>query len=218
MTALVAMPWQRFAALADDRGRAHYDPGVVDIDNTALERATERKLAVRFVAGDPLALDEVVALHGPSLHRFCARAAGVELANDLVQETLVAAWRSASLFDPERGALGGWLTGIARNKIRDHYRSRRSVPIDADVAAVLADDAADDVDDVDALAQQMVLTAAIESLPQRMRSCIEMAFYSDLTHQQIAERTNTPLGTVKSDIRRGLARLRFELEGLDAFR
>ncbi len=208
----------RCSGRVQDPGRSHYDLGVVDIDITSSPMAHERDLAVRFVSGDPRALDEVVALHGPALYRFCVRSAGPDIANDLVQETLVAAWRSASRFDPERGALGGWLTGIARNKIRDHYRSRRIVPIDADVAAVLADDTAANVEDIDALAEQMVLTTAIESLPARMRSCIELAFYSDLTHQQIAEHTGTPLGTVKSDIRRGLARLRFELEGLDAFR
>lgn len=58
----------------------------------------------------------------------------------------------------------------------------------------------------------MVLTAALNALPKRQRQVLTMAFWGDLTQQQIAEDTNLPLGTVKSDMRRGLIQLRKELE------
>lgn len=174
-----------------------------------------KALARRFVAGDETALDEVVAAHASSLHGFCRRAAGADVAADLVQETFVAAWRSSHRFDPERGALGGWLTGIARNKVRDHFRSRRLVPVDAHTAATIADGAPGD-DIVDGLAEQMLVSEALAQLPTNMRESVELAFFTGLTHNEIAERTGRPLGSVKSDIRRGLSRLRRELEGLDA--
>ena len=59
----------------------------------------------------------------------------------------------------------------------------------------------------------IVKTTAINSLPERSRKVLELAFFDDLTHAQIAERTDLPLGTIKSDIRRGLARMRRHLEG-----
>ena len=189
---------------------ARYRLSVVDPDTD-----TGRELARRFVAGDAHALDEIIAAHGQAIHGFCRRAAGADVAADLTQETFVAAWRSAHRFDPERGALGGWLTGIAKNKVRDHFRSRRLVPVDAHSAAAIAD-GADGDDLIDDLAEQMLVADAIAHLPSKMRETVELAFFTGLTHPEIAERTGRPLGSVKSDIRRGLARLRRELEGLDA--
>ena len=65
----------------------------------------------------------------------------------------------------------------------------------------------------DQLADRLLITRALESLQPRVREVVELAFYSDLTQTAIAAQTGLPLGTVKSDLRRGLARLRAELGG-----
>ena len=115
-------------------------------------------------------------------------------------------------FDPTKGSLGGWIMGIARFKaIEQLRRNKPEFPTDEMGVDHGAHDAR-----VEDLAQQMLVAGALERLPDRMRSIVELAFYSDLTHAQIAAKTSVPLGTVKSDIRRGLGRLRRELEGLDA--
>lgn len=170
------------------------------------------ELVRRFIAGDAGALEEVISLHGPSIQRFCARSVGPDHAGDIAQETFVAAWRSHDRFQPSRGGIGGWLTGIARNKIKDHLR-RRQLALVPD--PVVLDPAGPD-EDIDEMAEKMVVAAAVELLPDRMRRHVELAFFGDQTHEQISQTTGTPLGTVKSDIRRGLQRLRNELEGLDA--
>lgn len=188
---------------------AGYRSGVTDADLDELVR--------RFIAGDAQALEQVISVHGPSIQRFCSRSVGPDHAADVAQETFVAAWRSHHRFEPSRGGLGGWLTGIARNKIKDHLR-RRTVALVSDpmVLEPSTNTQAMPADDIDRLAEKMVVASAIEQLPDRMRKHVELAFFGEQTHDQISELTGTPLGTVKSDIRRGLQRLRAELEGLDA--
>ena len=102
---------------------AGYRSGVTDADLDELVR--------RFVAGDAQALEQVISVHGASIQRFCSRSVGPDHAADVAQETFVAAWRSHHRFEPSRGGLGGWLTGIARNKIKDHLR-RRTVALVSD--------------------------------------------------------------------------------------
>jgi RNA polymerase sigma-70 factor (ECF subfamily) len=132
----------------------------------------------------------------------------------------VAAWRTRARFDRSRGSLAGWLLGIARFKVLDQYRSdaRRPAPVDEvghGGAPVFGADPASAPEQVDALADRMLLADALTALPERPRHVIELAFYEDLTQQQIAEKLELPLGTVKSDMRRGLARLRRHIEGGD---
>ncbi len=101
--------------------------------------------------------------------------------------------------------------GIARFKVLDAYRAAPRVPAPRD------DLAGDDVTEADAyddqLADRLLIAHALEALSPRARRVVELAFYSDLTQTEIAETTGLPLGTVKSDLRRGLHRLRSHLEG-----
>ena len=69
-----------------------------------------------------------------------------------------------------------------------------------------------DATDLDGFMYRLLVAHALSALPDRQRKVMELAFYDDLTHAQIADRTGLPMGTVKSDIRRGLQRLRRELE------
>lgn len=172
--------------------------------------AVDSDLEADFRAGDPDALRRAHVRFGRDVQRLCARTVGVDDAADVTQEAFIAAWRTRERFDPARGSLGGWLVGIAKFKAIDHLRRRERSQRDIPGDPAVGDSSVEDV------AQQMVVAAAIERLPDRMRAAMELAFYSDLTHTQISERLDAPLGTVKSDIRRGLARLKRELEGLDA--
>lgn len=143
--------------------------------------------------------------HGPLVYTFCRRAVGAELANDVTQEVFITAWRQRHRFDPERGVLAGWLVGIARNKVLESLRRRQLHLID-DQDSSLPDLVSPDL--VNALADRMLLADALGALPARAQTLISMSFHDELTHAEIADRTGLPLGTVKSDIRRGLERLR----------
>ncbi len=181
-----------------------YPPGVSSGDQevaAALEAA--------FARGDQAALRAAYDAHGPLLYSFCRRSLSEDRAKDVTQEVFVSAWRAREQFDPSKGSLAAWLMGIARNRLIDNIRaekrheSRRadSEPVDLPVES-----------NVEQVGDRMLVAAALESLPDRSRKVIELAYLNDLTHTQVAEQTSLPLGTVKSDIRRGLATIRRHLE------
>lgn len=158
-------------------------------------------------------MEAVYREHGSLVYSLCRRTLSPERAADTTQEVFFAAWKSRERYNPDSGSLAGWLVGIARFKIIDLYRVEKRNPLAPEVAQAI--DLGVDSSGVDEIAQKMVIAEALTSLPERSRRLIEHAFFDDLTHRQIAERSGLPLGTVKSDIRRGLERLRRQIEGFD---
>ena len=175
----------------------------------------EVRLAKAFAAGVERALAEAYERHGRLVHTLAARTVGQDRAADVTQETFIAAWRSRGNFDPERGSLRAWLLGIARFKAIDATRAAVRTPVPSgDTPPETLEPA-----EVDHLSEQILVADALGELPERTRHLIELAFFGDLTHQQISDQQGIPLGTVKSDIRRGLQRLRrhlsaFQREGV----
>ena len=105
------------------------------------------------------------------------------------------------------GSLPGWLLGICRRKIADHFGSKtrkENVQADIDLGTV--------EDSVDSTIDRVVLADEIGRLGDPQQKIMELAFFNDLTHAQIASLLDLPLGTVKSHIRRSLDRLRNRLE------
>lgn len=161
-----------------------------------------------FSSGDESGLRAAYDAYGPLVYSYCRRSLSEHRAKDVTQEVFVSAWRARATFDSTKGSLPGWLMGIAKNRLIDNIRSeqrhssRRSeaepgdLPIEAEV---------------DRVGDRMLVADALQSLPDRSRRVIELAYFSDLTQSQVAEQTSIPLGTVKSDIRRGLAVIRQHL-------
>jgi RNA polymerase sigma-70 factor (ECF subfamily) len=144
------------------------------------------------------------------------RTVGPEVAEEVTQDVVVAAWSSRDRYDPGRGSLAGWLIGVARHKVTDALRSQQRVTARLERAASVAGGTIATPPEVDQLAERLMVADGLATLRPEVREVVELAFYSDLTHEQIAEHTGRPLGTVKSHIRRSLATLRRHLEGLDA--
>lgn len=170
------------------------------------------ELETAFVAGEETALRQAYDAYGSLVFTFCRRTVGHDTAADVTQEVFVAAWSRRHQYDPGRGSLAGWLMGIARNKTIDALRAsgrRERLLTQVDPTPEITPGS------VDAMADRMLVADALAQLPERSRTVIELAFFDELTHPEIAERTSLPLGTVKSDIRRGLARMRRNLARSD---
>lgn len=130
-------------------------------------------------------------------------------AEDVVQDAFLSVWRKAGSFTEGRGSAKTWLTSIVRNRAIDLVRARRES--DADDEAVLLsirDRSPSVLEQVTASLDREAVRAAIAGLPSEQRSAIAMAYFEGLSHSEIAEASGLPLGTVKSRIRLGMARLK----------
>ena len=217
--AAFAAPWQP-TEIGAERSRAatrrarerRYDRAVRD---TQLGDPTDT-LGLAFSCGEA-ELADVYRAHGSLVYAICRKALGEHGAHEVTQDVFVSAWRKRTQFDPGRGSLAGWLVGISKRKIIDHVRrERRHSDRRADTAAsALIDGAAVPPAEVERVADRLQIAHALSTLPDRQRNVIGLAYVQGLTHGEIAERTGLPLGTIKSDIRRGLLVLRDRMRSGD---
>lgn len=185
-------------------------------DHEAVSDLEIEELGARLASGDHAALAESYHRWGTLIHSIALRSTGnPDDAADITQNTFISAWNSRSSFDPASGTVPAWLVGIARRRIVDSYRSGPRIREFA--VADIHDTAAPDPippasDDPARVVDQVVLADEMADLGEPAGTIVRLAFYEDLTHQQISERLAVPLGTVKSHIRRSLTRLRTRLE------
>jgi RNA polymerase sigma-70 factor (ECF subfamily) len=193
-------------------------------DDRAVEPATEPAADIaaasepmhvlpRIAAGDELAVRDCVARYGPLIwalaRRWSPEACDLE---DIVQDVFVDLWRSAARFDAARSTEAGWVAMVTRRRLIDRLRRRQRAvelePFPDDF------DQADDREpvDLDRQAQVEQAHAVLQHLPAAQRTMLELSLVHGRTHDEIARETGTPLGTVKSHIRRGLQRARALLE------
>jgi RNA polymerase sigma-70 factor, ECF subfamily len=139
-------------------------------------------------------------------------------AEDTVQEAFLAVWRRVDSFDAKRGSARSWLLTIVRNGAIDRRRGKlgRAMLDTAldDVAYHLASDGEETFNVVAASTDAERVRSAMGTLPSEQREAIELAYFGGLTHQEIAERTGTALGTVKGRMRLGLTKLRQQISDM----
>jgi RNA polymerase sigma factor (sigma-70 family) len=175
--------------------------------DVALDRA--------FAAGDENALAEAYRRMSPLIYTLALRSLGERAAaDDVIQEVFIRAWKSRTSYRPGAARLPAWLVGISRNAINDALSARsRQRDLEQSALRLVSDPAADgEVKDVEAVADRIMLEDELERLGDPQRAIMRLAFYEDMTHDQISSRLQLPLGTVKSHIRRSLTRLRARLE------
>lgn len=183
-----------------------------------METSADGEIAAAFQKGRADALSLVYQRYAAMVYSVALRSLGLPGdAEDVTQQVFVAAWRGRDSFDPARGGLSTWLMAITRNKVVNALRTReREAGRMRAAGASLATrrpGPADGLGQPDQIIDRVVLTDEIVRLGEPQRQIMMLAFYTDLTHEQIAAALRLPLGTVKSHIRRSLQRLRTRLEG-----
>jgi RNA polymerase sigma-70 factor (ECF subfamily) len=173
--------------------------------------ATDAELVQRALAGSDAAYSRLVERHQAAVRAFLRRmlAGGWAEADDLAQEAFLAGWRSLrSLKEP--AGVRSWLMGIAWRKAQDRIRSRRrGAARDAawlETAETPAGIAPED---------RMALAAAMADLAPDVRACVALCLADGWSHGEASMALNLPLGTVKSHVTRGRARLLAALGGSD---
>jgi RNA polymerase sigma-70 factor (ECF subfamily) len=173
--------------------------------------ATDAELLLRVADRDRVAFEllyqrYVRSVFGLALRRLRDR----QRAEDAVQETFTAVWRSAASYRPERGPAAPWLYAVARNAIVDRQRARSEPPAEA-VDSPSGEPGPPDRAEAAFVAWRV--HRALEELPDKEREVVELAYWSGLSQSEVADFLHVPLGTVKTRTRSALARLADLLEG-----
>lgn len=165
---------------------------------------------------DREAFAKLFAHFAPRVKAYMFRFGGSpETAEEMAQEAMMQVWRKAHLFDPAKAAASTWIFTIARNLRIDRFRQRKHIEVDdSDPTLIIDEDPlADDV--VNRNQEAVLVKAAMEELPPDQKVVVELSFFEDCSHSEIAERLDIPLGTVKSRLRLALGKLRGGLEGVE---
>ncbi len=176
----------------------------------------DRALMARVESRDADALAALYDLHAARLLGLARRILGESgEAEEVLQEVFLHAWRAASSFDPSRGSVLTWLLIATRSRAIDRVRARKGASRPEIKSLEEAGEGPASAEDVEArsAARQWEATcrAAVGELPADQRRALELAYFEGLTQQEIAARTGTPLGTVKTRVRLGLMKLRERL-------
>ncbi|MDG3002395.1 RNA polymerase sigma factor [Paludisphaera mucosa] len=189
-------------------------------NRTMVERSpSDEELMARLAAGSRDALGPLHGRYASLVFDVAARSLGRASAEEIVQEVFVAVGRKAVTFDPARGAFRPWVLGIAHLRVINELRRRGRRPrIEADPEGHYVGSAPEPGPGAAEAAwadhRREIVRAAVEALPPPQRQALSLAFLEDLTHQQIADFLDLPLGTAKGRIRTGLQSLRGRLAPL----
>ena len=178
----------------------------------------DRAVLARVSAGELNALDELYERYRTMSYSIAYRITGdATLAEDVVQEAFLGAWRNAARYVAGRGSVKTWLLSIVHHRAVDAVRRRRpttELP-EAEVPPPATLTVPDIWREVAGNLDRDAVRVALGTITPVQREAIELAYFGGLTQQEIAERTGTPLGTVKSRMRLGLLALRRTLTGED---
>lgn len=180
------------------------------------QQAKDEDLLQLIGQQDPDALEALYDRHAQTVYNLIVRIVrDSAIADEILQETFWQVWQKASDFSGQ-GAVAAWLYRIARNKSLDLLRRQKARPQPVKTASEAEETALwsqlnSETPAVERVVEQRAtqseLRQALAEIPDEQRHCLELAYFEGLSQRQIAEQTNTPLGTVKTRIRIGLEKL-----------
>jgi RNA polymerase sigma-70 factor (ECF subfamily) len=162
---------------------------------------------------DRAAYAELFGYYAPRVKSYLIRlGADAALAEEIAQDVMVTVWRKAGLFDRRQASVSTWIFRIARNRRIDLFRRSKRPELNPEEEMILPAG----VDPPDARIETMEtetrVREAMAGLPDEQASLLKLAFYEGLSHREIAEKLDVPLGTVKSRIRLAFAKMKGRLD------
>ncbi|HUE00182.1 MAG TPA: sigma-70 family RNA polymerase sigma factor [Bryobacteraceae bacterium] len=191
------------SAVAGSRGQ---------VDAGGAREAAWKEYVGRCVLEDPGALGRLYDESGSLVYSLALRVLGNEAdAEEVTLDVYTQVWRRAAGYDPERGSVTAWLLTIARSRSIDKVRSRAgrtSLEQPLEKAGEARTNAAGPEEHTAMGQQRRRVLAALNTLKPEQRRALELAYFSGLSHSELADRLGLPLGTVKTRIRLGMMKLR----------
>jgi RNA polymerase sigma-70 factor (ECF subfamily) len=180
---------------------------------------SDEELMTRLAAGRRDALGPLHGRYAALIFNVAVRSLGSATAEEIVQDVFVTVWRKADTFDSARGTFRAWVLRIAERRVLNELRRRGRQPqVESDPNGFSLGNAPEPSPGPEEAAwfnhRRAIVRAAVDALPPPQRQALRLAFLEDLTHQQIAEFLDLPLGTAKTRIRAGLQKLRSHLAPL----
>jgi RNA polymerase sigma-70 factor, ECF subfamily len=172
----------------------------------------------RIAAGEQSALGSLYDESSSLVYAMVLRLVGnVPDAEEVTMDVYTQVWKMAASYDGGRGSVTAWLVTLARSRAIDRVRSR-AIRARKETALPESYDAPSSgispEQETEATQRRRSVLNALGTLPADQRQVVELAFYSGLTHSELAQRLGQPLGTVKTRIRAGMVKLREQLTGL----
>jgi RNA polymerase sigma factor (sigma-70 family) len=217
LTLILPVPGGDAGFLRWPRGRPDFR--LAFVKTVQVQHVPDEELVMQLAAGRQEVLDSLQERYGSALTSLASRQLDRPAAEEIAQDVLLTVWQHAHSFDLRRGTFRAWMLQIARRRIMNELRRRRSRPqleVDPEGTRLegLADDAPEVAEQVAGNERRTVVRRALQILPQSQRDAVAMAFLEELTHEEVACAMRVPLGTTKTRIRSGLLRLRAELVSL----
>jgi RNA polymerase sigma-70 factor (ECF subfamily) len=192
----------------------------LDPTRTGSSPEGDLELVRRIRQGEEAALQQLHQRYAPLVFHLACRTLDRPAAEEVVQDTFMAVWRRAADFDPARGAFRTWLLSIGHHRALDELRARSRRPQASsdslqDSWALSADEPLPD-ETLWREYRRDAVSEALAALPEPQRAALRLAFFAELSHEEVARTLQVPLGTAKTRIRSGLRRLEQHLGGLVA--
>ena len=200
------------------RAASHHSPHIAIVDLQA-QHTSDHELVSRMAAGDERALGQFYDRFSNLVYSLAFKILGDSAdAEEAVADAFLQVWNTAGKFDAGRASPAAWVTMITRTRALDRVRSRKRRALVLEAATAESDDVEatalpiSSQGEPDRQAEQADLRGKVDrmlrELPDNQRKVIELAYFGGLSHSEIAETLNEPLGTIKTRVRSALSKLR----------
>ena len=197
--------------LVENKQQNQSEPVVNEDDpNSLVERIGQNR--------DKAAFAILFKQFGPKLKSLMLRlGTNATTAEELVQETMLSVWRKGHTFDSSKASASTWMFTIARNLRIDRFRSESRPEFDPSDPALIPEPELQADEQLELKNRQKFVRKCLDGLPNDQREVTQLSFMQGLSHQEISDKLDIPLGTVKSRLRLSFGKLRTTIEKTDGF-